>query len=262
MKGTVQTGRAWARLLCVVVVLAVSGWSEQASAETYVILSLVGDRLTLIGLGAQVGSRIDQSPRQIVPVTGSGFDDFAVRVVDASIAKARPSASVVALRASDPNLYKMRDSWLDSDAVEIKELMAFLPDSIGRSPESWLILIAPYRDELELKTDRDLRGVGKVAGLGLYVDGMTRMWDYQRKQIARGYLGVFAHFQIVLINLQTGTSAAQKRVVLGTTYAAAEAEDRTVWNALTEAQKVKALQALIKQGIEESLPSMLSSKKL
>src|SRR5436190_17433392 len=152
IKGTIQTGRACARLLCVVVVLAVSGWSEQASAETYVILSLVGDHLTLIGLGAQLGSRIDQNPRQIVAVTGSGFDDFAVSVVDASIAKARPSASVVALRASDPNLYKMRDSWLDSNAVEVKELMSFLPDSIGRSPESWLILIAPYRDELELRT--------------------------------------------------------------------------------------------------------------
>jgi len=248
------------RVMCALV-LAGSAWTSDANAETYVILSLVGDHLTLVGMGAQLGSRLDQNPHQTIPVTGTGFDDFAVRVADAAIAKTRPAAKVVALRASDPELYKMSDSWLDSDTVEVKQLMSFLPETIERSPESWLLLIVPYRDQLELKTDRDLRGVGKVSGLGLYVDAMTRMRDFDKKQAARGYLGVFAHFQMMLINLKNGTTDAQRRVVLGTTYAAAAAEDRAPWNALTEAQKVKALQSLIKHGIEESLPPMLSSKK-
>ena len=43
--------------------------------------------------------------------------DFAARVADATIAKVRPDASVTTLRANDPALYALRDSWLDAAAV-------------------------------------------------------------------------------------------------------------------------------------------------
>jgi len=248
-----------ARALRLLIVVAVA-WAAEASAETYVILSLVGDHLTLVGMGAQLGSHIDQNRHQTVPVAGTGFDDFAVRVSDASIAKARPAASVVALRAGDPELYKLRDSWLDSDTVEMKQLMSFIPESAARSPDARLLLITPYRDELRLKTAHDLRGVGKVAGLGFYLDTITRLRRSDTMESAVGYLGVFANFQLVLIDLQSGATVAHERVALGTTRSAARAEDRTSWNALNQEQKVKVLESLLKEGIEGSLPRLLSSK--
>ncbi len=124
-----------------------------------------------------------------------------------------------------------------------------------------MLLITPYLDQPELKTDRDYRGTGKVAGLGFYLDTVTRFKRSDTMETGRGFLGVFAHFQLVLINAQNNAIAAHERVVVGTTYSAARAEDRTPWNALTQAQKATALESLMKRGIERSLPGMLSSPK-
>jgi hypothetical protein len=112
-----------------------------------------------------------------------------------------------------------------------------------------------------LKTAWDYRGTGKVAGLGFYVDPWTRLKRSDTMESSRGFLGVFTHFQLVLINLQSNAIEAHERVVVGTTYSAARAEDRTPWNALSPAQKIRALESLMKREIERLLPAMLSSRK-
>jgi hypothetical protein len=253
-----QTTKALRRFACAFVLAA--SWTLAANAETFAVLSLVGDHLTIIGMGAQLGSHIDQNRQQTITVTGTPFDDFAVRVTDAAIAKARPGASVAALRASDPALYKLAESWLEADTVEIKQLASFLPDSVVQSPDARLILITPYRNELELRTAHDLRGAGKASGLGFYVDAITAIKRADTGERAFGYLGLFANFQLFLLNLKTGAVEAHERVVLGTTRSAARAEDRTPWNALSQEQKVRTLESLLKEGIERVLPRMLSSK--
>ena len=164
--------------LCVLILAA--DWAAASNAETFAVLSIVGDHLTIIGMGAQLGSHIDQNRRQTLAVNGTGFDDFAVSVVDATIAKARPEASVTALRVSDPALYRLGESWIDSDTVEAKQLMSFLPEAIAQSPDARLHLVTPYRAELELKTAHDLRGAGKASGLGFYLDHAAEARGHRR----------------------------------------------------------------------------------
>jgi hypothetical protein len=198
-----------------------------------------------------------------VSVADPALDDFSARAADAMIAKTRPAASVTRLRATDPSLYTMRSSWLDGDAIDVKALVALVAQLAPISPENArLLLIAPYRDELELQTDRAYFGKGiKVAGLGFYVDRRTRMFDADTLNSAVGFLGVFANFQLVLINLQTSVVEAQERAVVGTTVAASRAPDKTAWNALSQQEKMRALQFLIKREIERALPSMLGASK-
>jgi hypothetical protein len=241
--------------------LAALAWTGEAVADTYVILSLVGDHVTIVGQGSQVGSHLDQNQSEVVPLVESQLDDFAVRVADATIAKARPDAGVVTLRASDPTLYKLRDSWLDADVTDVQDLISLVKKQLPPLPDAHLLLITPYRDQPELKTAYDARGSGKVSGLGFYLDAVTRMRRRDTMESGLGFLGVFANFQLVLINLQSSVIEAHERVVLGTTHSSARAEDRTVWNALTQTQKTRALESLLRRGIENSLPRMLSSPK-
>ncbi|HEX8009544.1 MAG TPA: hypothetical protein VF814_01175 [Casimicrobiaceae bacterium] len=236
-------------------------WAAEASADTYVILSLIGDHVTIVGQGSQVGSHLDQNQSEVVPLVESQLDDFAVSVADATIAKARPDAGVVTLRASDPTLYKLRDSWLDAELTDIQDLISLVRKRLPPLPDGHLLLITPYRDQPELRTGRDERGSGKVSGLGFYLDAVTRMRRSDTMESGRGFLGVFANFQLVLINLQSSVIEAHERVVLGTTYSSARAEDRTVWNALDQTQKTRALASLMKRGIESKLPGMLGSPK-
>jgi hypothetical protein len=235
-----------------------AAWTAEANAEAYVILSLVGDHVTIVRQRGQTGSHIDVNEDAVMPVAAPGFDDFAVQIADATIAKARPNAATVRLRASDASLYKVRDSWLDADVSGVPDVISAIKKQLPPLPDAHLLLITPYRDQPELKTGSDSRGSGKVAGLGFYVENDTRFKDLTA---TRGYLGVFANFQLILINLETNAVEAHERVVLGTTHPAAYAPDGTVWNALTPAQKSRAIQSLLKQGIERSLPRMLSSQK-
>lgn len=204
---------------------------------------------------------MDVNEYEVMPLAGPGLDDFAARVADATVATARPDAGVVTLRASDPTLYKLRDSWLDADMTDVQDLISVVKKQLPTLPDAHLLLIAAYRDQPELRTGSDFRGSGKVSGLGFYLDTVTRLRRSDTGESSRGFLGVFANFQLVLINLQSGAIEAQERVVIGTTYSSARAEDRTPWNALSQAQKATALESLMKRGIEGSLPGMLSSPK-
>ena len=242
-------------------ILVATAWAGEAVADTYVILSLIGDHVTMVGQRRQIGTRIDKNEYEVVPLAESAFDDFAVRVADATIAKTRPDAGVVTLRASDPTLQKVRDSWLDADLTGVQDVISAVKMQLPPMPDAHLLLITPYRAQPELKTDRGERGTGKVAGLGFYIDALTRSWRSDTHESSRGFLGVFANFQLVILNLQSGKVEAHERVVIGTTHSSARAEDRTPSNALTPAQKVKAVESLMKQGIERTLPGMLSSRK-
>lgn len=246
----------WARFL----VCAAAAWAVEAPAETYAILSLVGDRISIVAETQAVGTHLEQGPQQVVALPDSGLDDFAAITAKAAIEKARPGASVVAFRAKDRALYALRDSWLDADAIQVQKLLSIVAEQIEPSPDGRLLLIAPYRNELEMQTDRNYIGSGRVSGLGFYVNSTMRFRD-ESGQTGNGFLGVFAHFQLVLINIQAKTVEAQRRAVIGATVAAARAKDGTAWNALSATEKISALESLMKREIERLLPAMLDSKK-
>ena len=246
------------RLLC----LLFAAWSGTALAQTYLVLSLIGDRVTLVIAENQFGKNLDRSRQDVIQLTSSALDDFAVRVADATIAKVRPSASMVTLQATDPGLYTLRNAWIDTDIIEVQALISLVAKLLPTPTDAHLLLIAPRRDELELKTERGYRGNGsKVAGLGFYLDNRTSMWRSDTGETAKGFLGIFAHFQLVLIDLQSNAIEAQERAVVGTTRSAARAADKTPWNALSQEEKIKALESLIKGEIERLLPGMLGAPK-
>jgi hypothetical protein len=241
--------------------LAFVAWAAAARADTFLIISLVGDHLTVVTRAQSVGSHADANRYETVPLAGSELDDFAVRTAGAVVGKARPADKVEMLRAVDPTLRKMSGSWLDADSVNVRDLVSLVADLFKPPSDSHLLLIAPYRDQLQLKTDREYRGgEAKAAGLGFYIDGSTRMHG-EKLNSGVGFLGVFANFQLVLIDLQSSAVEARQRVVVGTTFAAADAPDRTPWNALAAEKKVATLQWLMKRETERLLPEMLGSAK-
>jgi hypothetical protein len=248
--------RQWLGILT----LAFFAWTGTAHAETFLILSLVGDRLTVVGAERQVGSNLDRNRQQVVTLNDQSLDDFAVRVSDAVIRKARPSATITMLRASDPALYSLRDTWLEADSINTQALLAVVAKLAPPSPDSRLLLIAPHRDELDLQTDRKHLSTGsKIAGMGFYVDQQTSLRRSDTFETGRGFLGLFANFQLVLINVQANVIEAHENVAVGTTFAASQAADKSPWNAISAEQKIRVFQSLMKREIERALPGMLSS---
>src|ERR1700746_2746684 len=90
--------------------IAATSWAAEAGAEAYVILSLIGDHLTLVRQRGQTGSHIDVNKYEVMPVASSGLDDFAVRTADAIVARVRPNAGSVTIRA-DSSVLEITESW-------------------------------------------------------------------------------------------------------------------------------------------------------
>jgi hypothetical protein len=255
-------GRRWHALRWLGIASAF--WLGTACAESYLILSLIGDRLTVVGAERQVGSNLDRNSQQVVPLNDQSLDDFSVRAADAALRRLRPAASTTMLRASDPSLYSLRDSWLDADSVNTQALLSVVAKMAPPTADTRLLLIAPRRDELDMRTDRSYTFTGsKIAGLGFYVDQVTRMRTLpageKGGEAGRGFLGVFANFQLLLINLETGAIDAYRKVATGTTFAASAAPDKVAWNAISAEKKLQVLQFLVKREIDGALPDMLSS---
>jgi hypothetical protein len=244
-------------LLTVVLTL----WAGAALAESYVVLPLIGDRITVALQDQQVGSHLDRNKYQVIPQSDPNLDIAAARAADATIRKLRPDATITLLRATNPKLYAMRDVWTDTDAVDVRELLSLVAQQHTSTPDAYLLLILPYRAEPELKSKNSYRGTGKVAGLGFYVDSTSRWTSAVTGETAIGFLGVFANLQLVLINLQTSTIVAHERGVVGTTFAASRAEDKTPWNALSPERKDAVLKELMSDEIGRQLPKLLTVRQ-
>ncbi len=236
--------------------LACVAWAGAATADSYLILSLIGDRLTAV-IEAPASSAVgDGNVYEIARMTGTALEDFVVRAADAAIQRAAPSASVTMLRASDPGLYASNDGWFDVSPEQVHALVSFVAKVVPPTPDARLLLIAPYLAQPQLRTATDYRGSGSVAGLGFYVSNR-----FQRGQGIAGFLGIFANFQLLLINPRSEAVERRDVVVAGTAYSAARAPDGVASNALSPEERIKALQVLVQEEIDRRLPAMLAPAK-
>jgi len=245
----------WSRLARVAC-FACALWSGFSAAESYLILSLLGDRLTTVVEGAPAGGAADGNRYEVGRMTGTALEDFVVHAADAAIQRAAHAASVTMLRAADPKLYASSDGWFDVTPDQIHALVAFVTQAVPPAPDARLLLIAPYLAQPQLRTATDYRGTGSVAGLGFYVSDQL-----VPGQGSAGYLGVFANFQLLLINLRTEAVERREIIVTGTAYSAARAPDGFAANALSREEKIKALQAIVQDEIGRVVPAMIGSVK-
>ena len=118
------------------------------------------------------------------------------------------------------------------------------------------MLVAPYRAQPSFTFGSARRGSGSVAGLGYFVSKPT-----VDGEPASAFLGVFAHFQVLLIELRSLAIANQQPVAVGTAYPATDAPDKTAWNALTMPRKIAALQELTQDEIRRLIPVMVGSRE-
>ncbi len=223
------------------------------AAETYQVLSLVGDHLTIARQGTQVGSHLDPDDYLTIPVAENAFDDLAVVAAEGAIRKARPGAAVTMLRAKR-SIYAIGDGLMKPDSEQAKALVAWVAKAAPPAPDSRLLLILPYRAEPQFLTYRGYRGSGSVAGLGLYIGGAT----VDREPIP-GFLGVFANLQLVLLDPKTGAVLAQQPVIAGSAYSAAMSKG--TWDALDGEAKYAALKTLTQGEIERRVPEMVGSAR-
>jgi hypothetical protein len=239
--------------------LATFAWAGNAAAEKFLVLSLVGNQLTLVSQERSAGSHMDRNKYEAVPINDTFLDDSALLAAKGAILKLRPDATVELLRARDPKAYAGRNALLDQDSTVTRELMANLAPEVAASPGVRLVLIAPLADTPRLKGDEASTTTGKGAGVGFYSgSGRVAGLGYYTGRGVAG-LGMFLNMQLVVIDLQSGAIQAHERVATGVENATSLVPNSGSKSDPTASDRAIAMQTLLTEEIARQIPALFKS---
>src|SRR5437763_9965263 len=98
------------RLVCLAACAAVwippMGHAADGESRTYAILSLIGDKICVVGHESMTGSNKDQNRHDTMTLSDRVLDNTALVAVDNAIKRLDAIQTTVSLASSDPELYE------------------------------------------------------------------------------------------------------------------------------------------------------------
>jgi len=101
-------------------------------------------------------------------------------------------------------------------------------------------------------------GSGYQEGLGFYVDRETRMRRSDTGEAGIGFLAPYAYMKVLLVNLATGHVEREQLISVSNTISVARNKDGfDPWETLDPAQKVAAINRLVRAELGKVVPGLL-----
>ncbi|QJR13073.1 hypothetical protein DSM104443_04167 [Usitatibacter rugosus] len=221
-------------------------------------LSLIGDRLLVVGSTISTGSRIDKNAKTILPLATDEIDVATVLAFEKRANAVRPQLEVVLLRAKDPSIHQLQDDVV-AGKRDFRELLSAVAPLARRAGATHLVLFAKSRGETKIDMGDGSIGTGYVDGVGFYVDRWLRKQQTHEGEAEVGILAPFAYFKAVVVDLDglkiIGEEISHQAKAL---YPAANVrEARDPWDYLSATEKVAALKTLSDQGVDRIAAKVL-----
>jgi hypothetical protein len=240
-------------LLALGIVLSVGAG---AADRTYAVMSLVGDDLLIVNHRESVGTSLERNDRRIVALPDPALDRSTLMAVDAALHRADPSARTILLAGHDTALFEAQERALPGDDVP-QAIFDALRSRLPATGATHLLLITKLRAPARMQFAHIHVGSGMVEGLGFYIDRqmVSRRSDTNEK--GTGFLAPFAYFTVALVDLASGRVIAEQGVHASTALSTSRSDTLDPWDVLSAADKVRMLQALIRQETAHAVPSLL-----
>jgi hypothetical protein len=218
------------------------------------VVSLIGDRLTLVTWLASTGTHLPANAQEVLPVHDIFFDRGALQAAKAAIQAADPTASTALMAFSGEEAYAAQGAMLVDQRFVAP---AWLAAELAGEKATHLLLLTRLRADAHFPIVNGHVGEGKVEGLGFYVDYRKRLFDPAIPANGIGFIAPFACFKLSLIEVSTSAVLAQKLVSTGFLLNAARDEKGgDPWRAMTAQAKVAAIERLVKRQVAEAVPGM------
>jgi hypothetical protein len=247
-----------------VIVLAVLSAATNAETVTdggvprYVVLSSIGDALTVITYQSTTGSSMDTNRHESVPMAGAPFDRTALKATDAALRKIDPQTAVVLLTTSLPSLYQDQEKLFAESRLTVPEDFV---NALKHSGATRAIVLTKYRGEARLEARHRHLGSGKLVGLGFYVDRQHRLTRSDTGEVGVGFLAPFVYLRLSLIDVTTLAILREEIVMATTTFSAARSQDTSnPWDVLTPAQKVDSLNSMTARELSRAIPVLVGNR--
>ena len=249
------------RILAAALVVLAAGVPLVHGAEAprkIAALSLIGDRLLVVGSQMQTGTRTDRNTKDLLPLATDELDTATVLEFERLARASDPKLEVVLLRARDRAIHELQDAVVDGKRDQ-RELLSAVAPLARRAGATHLVLFAKSRGEARIRVDDGSVGNGYVDGLGFYIDRWTRTRRTSDGQAEVGILAPFAYFKVVLVDLDglkvvAEETSHQAQALYGDNVS----EARDPWDYLSPAEKVQALKVLSGEGVQKLVPRVLA----
>lgn len=235
------------------------GWSADLALAHCAVMSLVGHQLTLVGFRQGVGSNIDANERRVIEVASPALDNSALLAVDDAVRALRPATKTSLLATRDPRMGSLRERGWTGASGDNGVAVEVLTAQLQQLNATHLILVGPHRAPAKFQLLEEQVGSGNLSGLGFYVDAVRRIKLVESGRSGDGFLGPYAYLAFDLIEARSMKSVRRVTATETNVVATASASDANVpWEALSNDDKTKMLQTLIRRAAQRAVPELLS----
>lgn len=221
------------------------------------VLSVIGDRLLVVGSQMATGTHRDNNLRSFVDLPADDFDLTTARDLEARVRREKPAAPIVAVRSRDRGLRELQEEVL-AGRRPVKDLAERLRPALQPQGITHLVLVTKHRGEARIRVANGTLGMGRLEGLGFYVDRWTPLESVDALARGSGFLAPFAYFTVTLLDLGTLGVLAQEEVQEALAYDAAAMPGAVhAWDALGAEEKTVALRQAVQRGLDTAVPRIV-----
>jgi hypothetical protein len=252
----------WRRLLAPFACAAAFAAHAQTAgvAPSYAILALIGDRVSVVTHQMGTGSRLDTNRHQDAAMPDDTLDGFAVFAADDAIKQLQPAATTSLFATRDAKLFAMQEAEINASAAS-RELAEAVKPLVEKSAARHLVLITKHRAPTRIRFVEGHVGSGWLSGIGFYVDPWAQVAHLDTRQSAEGYFSPYAYLKVTVFDMTTLRPLSQANAaatdIVTTTHSKSAA---VAWQAMTAAEKVDALKAVIRTAVGTAMPKVLGPR--
>ncbi|MEJ0048471.1 MAG: hypothetical protein WDN04_21920 [Rhodospirillales bacterium] len=234
-------------------------FAQTKTQASYAVMSLIGDSLSLVnygGAGATKGVKVEQNVHQDIPIKETTFDATALDAVAQAIRKAQPDAAQELLQTRNVTLFRMQDRIFDTSDAAIN-VQTSLRVMLRDHNATQLILLTKHRDIVAMPLESGAYGGGTLDGIGFYVDNSVKLKDPVSGKVGFGYIGAYMFITFRLVDART-LKTIREIPVANYKPLPRTGTGEVTWEKLTDVEKVKFVQGLIRETVEDTIPKLLS----
>ena len=214
---------------------------------TYAVLSLVGDKLSIVATMRNVASA-DARRDAPLALTGSRFDNTVNRAVGDAVQALVPLANVIELSPktrylfNDQHLHFAEKNGLMSVPVEISE-------ALDKNKATYLVLVTKHRAIPGFALSNFSPRAGALEGLGFLLDGVMREPNAVLPELGRGNIAAYAYINIYLIDVATYSVLNMQSLMATASLAPADSIFDAVayWERFPLDRKIQAIDSLLRR---------------
>lgn len=228
------------------------------AAPSYAVLSLVGDKIDIVTYQPVVGSQLDSNSHALLALPQDELDVAALRTINRALKAAMPDAQVALLAASTAEDFAGQERIFNGDHVA---LPPEIDAALRREGATTLVLVTKHHGEARMRDLNEKLGSGRVEGLGFYLDGNKEIYNRETATTSVGYIAPFVYVDVALVDLGSRTVVRRTTVEAGHVIEAAHnASGVNAWDALSAAEKVAMLKALLTSELDRAVPALLGER--